>query len=73
MLFRQLSRLDPEYYLMLITSNISSEHFPIPYLHLMDDLYIRSLGLTLLLLLDLHPVLLLLLLLLLRVQLHVPP
>ena len=50
----------------LITSNISSEYFPNPYLHLMDDLHL--LGLSLLLLL-----LLLLLGLLLWVLIHVPP
>ena len=68
MLFHQLAQLDPDYYLVLVTS----EHFPALYLLILaggednlDDLDVRSLALVLL------PVELLLLLLLLL--LHVPP
>ena len=57
MLFRQLTQLDPDYYLGSLPANISSEQFPIPYLLLLigagdhtDDLDVGAFSEALLLL-----------------------
>ena len=50
MLFHQLTHLDPDYYLVLVTM-VPSDHFPDPYLLLLigaqdhaDNLYVRAVG-----------------------------
>ena len=71
MLFRQLTQLDPDYYLGSLLANISSEQFPIPYLLLLivagdhiddhiDDLDVAAFSRALLLLMVIDELVLLL-------------